>query len=119
MYGSEGGEGGGGGGAAGETTHQKCTVFTPTGLSHMRLAQLCCCCSAAAPEEEEVLWKRRPAVLLAARRAAADRWKMGRVARNMVVVLDMVVTVGFRVRRVSLVCWTRCQRICHVMSWVV
>ena len=54
-----------------------------------------CCCSAAAPEEEEVLWKRRPAVLLAARRAAADRWKTGRAARNMVVVLDMVVTVGF------------------------
>ena len=85
---------GGRGGSRGET-HQKCTVFTPTGLSHMRLAQLCCCCSAAAPEEEEVLWKRRPAVLLAARRAAADRWKTGRAARNMVVVLDMVVTVGF------------------------
>lgn len=29
-------------------THQKCTVFRPMGLSHMRLNQDCCACSPAA-----------------------------------------------------------------------
>lgn len=37
-------------------THQKCTVFTPTGLFHMRWKVLCC--SGAAPASE--LWKRQP-----------------------------------------------------------
>lgn len=36
-------------------TYQKCTVFTPTGLFHIRWKVLCC---SAAPASE--LWNRKP-----------------------------------------------------------
>ena len=35
-------------GGIGQQTHQKCTVFTPMGLSHMRLNQDCCASSVEA-----------------------------------------------------------------------
>ncbi len=62
-----------------------------------------------------MLWKRRPfAVLLPTRReAAGDRWKIGRAARNMVVVAGIV---AMYVR--MCVCVYVCVCVCGSVAWV-
>lgn len=77
------------------TGAQKCTVFRPTGLSHMRWNQLCCCCCCSAPplplpllcHRRDHSWRRytdRKGVARAKAwrvvAAAAEEWKTGRDA---------------------------------------
>lgn len=87
------------------TGAQKCTVFRPTGLSHMRWNQLCCCCWAPAPLPPPLLchrrdhsWRRytdRKGVARAKAwrvvAAAAEAWKAGRDAARAKLAADAVV----------------------------
>lgn len=71
-------------------THQKCTVFTPTGLFQRRWKTLCGCDSAAAAPASE-LWKRKPGRRkgpVALRNAAREFWKKRRPMRDVGIVVD-------------------------------
>lgn len=71
-------------------THQKCTVFTPTGLFHRRWKTLCGCDSAAAAPASE-LWKRKPGRRkgpVALRNAAREFWKKRRPMRDVGILVD-------------------------------
>jgi hypothetical protein len=88
--------------------YQKCTVFNPTGLFHMRLAHDSAAASAV------VLWKRAPCL-------GRKNWrarKAGRAARKRLLDGDIVLWCVFRRGWVSAVGVVRCKLVgVAVVGW--